>query len=394
MRILFLVALLDAAGFGIIIPIFLYYALQLGASPDQATMFFSIYPVALMLAAPALGLMSDKYGRKPIMLLTLGASVIGYITLGFAQNLLMLAFARLIQGAAAGNMSVVQAYVADITDNESRAKGMGTIGAATGLGFVIGPALGAWLGGGSFENTSLELAAFCSAGASLVALLLVFFVLPESLDQEHRLENRNNKLRLNPFSSLPMALAKPALLGFFVCAMLFNIAGAFAEVILPLWLKDKLLISGPSQLMFLFLCAGLVLSFTQAKLIGPINKRLGEAKMFGLGAIGYAVALILIALSGAIQSYPAVILSWCLAGVSMALFFTGIQSLVSQNAEPHERGSVMGAFSAVGTLGRVIGPSLTGLIYVNIHPNAPFYLGAALLMIGLLINVIWQKRVA
>jgi DHA1 family tetracycline resistance protein-like MFS transporter len=387
MPILFLVVLLDAAGFGIIIPVFLYYALQLGAAPEQATMFFSIYPIAIILSSPLLGRLSDRMGRKPVLLVTLLLACGGYLLLGLAHSLWMLALARFVQGAMAGNMSVVQAYVADISDDAGRAKAMGKIGAATALGFVIGPAVGAWLGGSNFANTQLEVAAYVSAASLLIAFIAVLFLLPESLSAEQQAKSRELPFRFNPFAYVPKALATPLLREFILCAFLFNIAGAFAEVILPLWLKDNALINGPSGLTYMFLCAGLVLAFTQARLIAPVAKRFGENLMLRFGALGYGSGFILITLMGAMNFYPGVIAAWCISGASMAFFFTGLQSLASKCAAPHERGQVMGAFSAVGTIGRVIGPALTGLLYVNLHANAPFYLGALLLLGVVLVSV-------
>ena len=390
MHILLVIALLDTAGFGIIIPIFLYYALHLGATPEMATMFFSIYPIAFMLSSPILGRLSDQLGRKPVMLCCLFMASVGYLVLGVTESLLWLAMSRFIQGAAAGNLAVVQAYVSDITDNESRAKSMGKIGAATGLGFVIGPAFGAWLGGGSFENNSLELAAFVSAGLSFMAFLVMLFFLPESLSAEQRATFKKaavsvKKFSINPFAAVPKAMRTPVLREYLLCALLFNIASAFAEVILPLWLKDGKLIDGPRGLMVIFLTAGLVLTFVQARLIGVMVRRVGELRMFQLGIAGFALALLLLTVAGNLQSFPMVVLVWCLSGASMAFFFTGNQSLISQCAADHERGTVLGAASAVGTLGRIVGPSLTGFLYANVSMNAPFYAGAVLLIGGFFI---------
>lgn len=392
MHILLIIALLDTAGFGIIIPIFLYYALHLGATPEMATMFFAIYPIAFMLSSPILGRLSDQLGRKPVMLCSLLMASLGYLVLGLTESLLWLAMSRFIQGAAAGNLAVVGAYVSDITDNESRAKSMGKIGAATGLGFVIGPAFGAWLGGGSFDNNSLELAAFASAGLSLMAFLVMFFFLPESLTPQQRAAAPKKIFTINPFAAVPKAMRTPILREYLLCAFLFNIASAFAEVILPLWLKDGKLIDGPRGLMIMFLTAGLVLTFVQARLIGVMVRRVGELRMFQLGMAGFAAAMLMLTVAGQFHSYPAVILIWCISGASMAFFFTGNQSLVSQCAAEHERGAVLGAASAVGTLGRIFGPLLTGFLYANVSVNAPFYAGALLLTGGFFIAAIARRK--
>ncbi|ARN76016.1 MFS transporter [Oceanicoccus sagamiensis] len=392
MRTLFLVALLDSAGFGIIIPVFLFYALQLGASPDIATMFFAIYPVAIVFSSPYLGLLSDRYGRKPVLVLSMFGAALGYIVLGLASSLWLLALARLIQGAMAGNMAVAQAYIADVTNEEQRAQSMGKIGAATGLGFVIGPAVGAWLAGDSFDNSSLELAAYTSAALSLIACISMAIFLPESLDKAHRQQSRSKPLSINPFAGVPSALAKPLMLPLFICAVLFNIAGAFGEVVLPLFLKDTEVIEGPQGLMWVFLLSGLTLSIVQAKLIAPVSKRFGEYLMFIAGAGIYGLAFLVMVYTASQASLPGSVFAWCLAGVGMAFFFTGLQTVVSKRAEPHERGSVMGAFSAFGLMGRVVGPLLAGSIYASLGINMPFYLGAISLFLVVLLALATKKK--
>ncbi len=392
MRTLFLVALLDSAGFGIIIPVFLFYALQLGATPDIASMFFAIYPIAIVFASPYLGLLSDRYGRKPVLVMSLFGAALGYVMLGLATSLWLLALARLLQGAMAGNISVAQAYIADVTDEQQRAKSMGKIGAATGLGFVIGPAVGAWLAGDSFENSSLELAAFTSAVLSLVACISVALFLPESLDKTHREKSREKPLKINPFAGVPAAIAKPLLLPLFICAVLFNVAGAFGEVVLPLYLKDTGVIQGPQDLMWVFLTSGLTLSIVQAKFIAPVSRRFGDFLMFIIGAAIYGLGFLLMVYTGSFASLTGAIISWSVAGVGMAFFFTGLQTVVSKQAEPHERGSVMGAFSAFGLMGRVVGPLMAGSIYASLGINMPYYLGAFSLLLVVLLGLATQRR--
>ncbi|HEB28791.1 MAG TPA: MFS transporter [Porticoccus sp.] len=393
MRTLFFVALLDSAGFGIIIPVFLFYALHLGATPDVATMFFAIYPIAIVFSSPYLGLLSDRYGRKPILVGCLLGATVGYLILGMASSLWLLAFARLIQGGMAGNMSVVQAYVADVTDDSERAAGMGKIGSATGLGFVIGPAVGAWLAGDSFDNASLELAAYTSAVLSLVACVSVAFFLPESLDEAHRKKSQQKKLHINPFAGVPNAIGKPLMVQFFICALLFNVAGAFGEVVLPLFLKDSKVIDGPQDLMWVFLSAGLTLAIVQAKLIAPVSKKFGDLFMFTCGASLYGLSFLLIIYTASLGSLPGSVFAWCIAATGMAFFFTGAQTLVSKGAEAHERGSVMGAYSAFGLMGRVIGPLLAGTIYASLGMNIPYFLGAACLLVVVLVALSTKRSV-
>jgi DHA1 family tetracycline resistance protein-like MFS transporter len=390
MPIVFLVVFLDIVGFSIIIPIFVYYAMGLGATREMATAMLAIYPAAMLIASPILGRLSDRHGRKPLMLVSLLGAVAGYLLLGFAGSLWVVGLARAVQGAMAGNIAVAQAYMADITEDKDRAKGMGIIGAAIGLGFVLGPSIGSYLGGESFENANLFLPAMTSAVVSSLAFLSVLFLLPESLDEAHK-EAARNKPAQNPIKGLGLLLGRPILAELILCGLIFNIAAGLVEAIFPIWAMDRGIIEGPRGMMLIFLCAGLMLAFMQGGVIGRLTPIFGEHKLLMIGASVYGIGVILVSIAGDAQSYVAVVAAMTVQAGAMAFIITPLQSLVSQRADPSEQGIVMGVYSSVGTLGRVIGPLLTGAIYSGIHHNAPYY-GAAVLSLLLLLLAVFLKR--
>ncbi len=186
MPVLFLIVLIDLIGFGLVIPLLPFYAVRFSASPQQVTMLLAVYSLMQLFTAPLWGRLSDRVGRRPVLMASMAASALAYLWLGVADALWMLFAARALAGACAGNIAAAQAYIADTTTPENRAKGMGLIGAAFGLGFIFGPALGGFLAGNNPATANLAAPAWLAAGLSLVALGGVFFVLRESLPPELR----------------------------------------------------------------------------------------------------------------------------------------------------------------------------------------------------------------
>ncbi|GLP95699.1 tetracycline resistance MFS efflux pump [Paraferrimonas sedimenticola] len=374
-----LVAFLDSMGFGIVIPVFLLYTMELGAGPELATAFFALYPIAHVIASPYLGMLSDRYGRKPVLALALLGASAAYLLLGFTESLLLLAIARLLQGFMAGNLAVVQAYAADISSSEQRAKLMGKIGAATGLGFVLGPSLGAWLAGSQFEQQNMHIVAVVAAALCFSAFLLVILVLPESLPQDKRQSKNSANLKLNPFREVPKVMGQGLLMQLFVCALLFNLACAFSDIILPLFAKDAQLVDGPNQLSWLYLASGVALTVTQYSLIAPLTQKLGERGIYLLGTLLYSASCAGMLIASMLTNTWIAIVALALGGMGIALFFTGLQSLVSKQASSNKMGSVMGAFSSFSLMGRVAAPLMVGVIYAELGMYLPYAIAIVLL---------------
>src|SRR6266404_9576113 len=180
MPILFLIVFVDLVGFGLIIPLLPFYGERFGASPQQVTILMAVYSLMAMLAAPVWGRLSDRIGRRPVLMASMLAAALAYLWLGLADALWMLFAARAFGGACAGNIAAAQAYIADVTALEERARGMGTIGAAFGLGFIIGPVLGGVIAGDDLATADLQTPALIAAGLSLIACLGVIIALQES----------------------------------------------------------------------------------------------------------------------------------------------------------------------------------------------------------------------
>jgi MFS family permease len=323
--------------------------------------------------SPVLGRLSDRIGRRPVLLVSMACSCLAYLWLGFASTLWMLFAARLVAGAGAGNIAAAQAYVTDVTSPEARAKGMGMIGAAFGLGFTLGPWLGGVVAGAEPTAADLQRPAFLAAGLSALAFLLVIAILKESLPQA------GAPPRANRWELARTAMHRPPLR--LLILLFFAITAAFAgmETTFALWTKDAFG-WGPEQVGWLFFFVGCVLIVVQGALIGPLSRRLGEARLVLIGSASIALGLAAVTFSANLALL--MVASACLA-LGMGLLNPSINSLISRQAGADERGGIMGVAQSGASLARVVGPAIAGPLFELLGRNAPYYTGA-LVMLGVL----------
>ena len=370
MGTLFFIVFIDLVGFGVVIPLLPYYGLTFHATPFAITTMMACYSLAQFIASPLLGMLSDRVGRKPVILASLVCSVVSYLWLGFATQLWMLFAARLLAGAGAGNISAAQAYVADVTPPDQRAKGMGMIGAAIGLGFTVGPAIGGAVAGGNAQSAHLAWPAFVAAALSAAAFALAFARLEESLT--HKPAERVGRLAM-----ARAATERPVLR--LLILLIFVAIAAFAgmETTFALWAHDGFG-WGPFQVGMIFFYVGILLSALQGGAIGRLTKAVGETNLvIGGGAI---LAIGLFALTFAYALWF-VLVATALLAIGMGMFSPAMSSLISKQAADNERGGVLGLSQSAQSLARIVGPAVAGAVYGGFGRNAPYYLGA-LLMVG------------
>ena len=390
--ILWLVVFISLAGFGITTIPFPIVAEQMGASDFWKTFGGAgVFSLFQLIFTPIWGRFSDAYGRKPILVLSLAGTVVAFAWLSIADSLLSLLIARAFGGIMSGNLAAAFAYAADVTETQDRAKGLGIVGSAFGVGFAIGPPLGGFLGtldGG----VNLFWPGIVSAGLAVVALVGTVLFLPESLPIESR----------RPFRALPataatrtrgsapwsILAAKPVLVGLVISSLTVAIAASALQSVYPFWGRDLFGFS-LEDIGLHFTAFALLSAIGQAGLTGPLTRRFGERRL-AVGALaGVTVALMLFS----VASSPA--LAWlaiCVFGFANGLFLPAISSLMSFEAEDDERGAVMGVFNASSSAGRILGPALSGPIYFKFGPAAPFVLSAMLTVLGALLMARRERR--
>jgi MFS transporter, DHA1 family, tetracycline resistance protein len=380
---LFLIVFIDLLGFGIIIPLLPFYAEHFHADPFTVGLLMATYSLAQLIAAPLWGSLSDRIGRRPVLLITLGGAAASYIWLGFVDSLFALFAARAVGGAMAGNISAAFAYMADITTKEDRAKGMGLIGAAFGLGFIAGPAIGGLLAGADPATANYSLPAFAAAGLSLVSLLLAILILKESLSKEirARIAARPPEKR---FCRLIETLKIPKL-GFLV-ALSFVATFVFAgmEATFAMW-SERTYQWGPQQTGFLFAGVGIVSAVIQGGLIGRLARRFGEEKLIIQGAVALAIGMILIPFS---ENLWILALAMVILAYGFSTLSPSLNSLISLQVNEESQGTVMGVTRSATTLARVVGPGWAGLMFAQLGKDWPYFAGGMIMLFVAVLSII------
>ena len=400
----FLVVLIDLMGFGIVLPLLPFYASEFNASPVMIGLLYSIFSFAQLIFSPIWGSLSDRIGRRPIMLLSTFGAVIAYIIFGLAGSFAVLLFSRLVAGVMGGNISTAQAYVADVTTPEERAKGMGMIGAAFGLGFVLGPAMAAglihpafheWIATLGIGNAAVWLEAnkyalpgFFAAFLSFCSFLLVWLKLEETVDKTN-VETSTTPKRFGVFTPgfwKSISARKENTNPFFgillFAAFLLSFGQASLYSAFPLFCDSQLGMS-PEQVGIQFFYIGLIAVIVQGGLIRPLTKWFDEEKVFLTGNIFMTVGMGLLALSGSVSMLT---LFLAIMALGHSLNLPTMNSLISKEADPGNVGAMMGTAQGLSGLGRTIGPTWGGLLF-GISPYLPFYLTALVLTITIWIGL-------
>ena len=377
--VIFFTILIDLIGFGIIIPILPYYAQRLGAGGFGLGALLAVFSGMQFLATAFLGRTSDRVGRRPILLTTMLINALGYVLFAVAHSYPILFIARVVSGFAGGNISAAQAYVADITTPAERSRGMGIIGAAFGLGFIIGPAVG----GLSAHYLGPSAPGLVAAGLSLINFVSAYFVLPESLKTEHRTERE-----LWDFSHIGDALRDPRLAPLMFAWLLAPFAFSGYTVAIPLW-AGATFGWQERELGWFFTVIGATAAVVQGYAFGKLARRVGDRLLLIAGGFGMALA---IAVIPALRSSAALYAMTAVLAFSNSIFGPAATGLVSVIADPTEQGTVLGAAQALAALGRLLGPLTLGKVYDASHPAA-FVVAAAVMALGGVVTLRVPKAV-
>lgn len=379
--VLFLTVFIDLIGFGMVIPFLSFYAREYGASGTVVGAVVGIYSIMQFFFAPVWGRLSDRIGRRPVILISLTASCTGYLLFAFAHSLTLLFASRIIAGAGGANIGTAQAYIADVTTPEERARGMGLIGAAFGMGFILGPPLSGVLSsiGTHHHLHGNLLPGLVAAALSLSALLVAFLVLAES-----------KKPDLTPRSSIPPQfdpriwrdMIHHGLLAQIMVALFITLlAVAGMETSVTLHARDRFNFR-QIDMAYFFLFMGVVVAVIQGGLIGRFSKKIGEKALIVVGMAGFTIGF---AIVPPIYRVPLLYAAAFFIAIGQGLTYPSLTSLVSKAAPENERGSMLGLATAVGSLARFIGPIFSGFLYDLAGASGAFWGAAAMTFVALMI---------
>jgi multidrug resistance protein len=375
--IIFLTVFIDLLGFGIIIPLLPFYAESFGASAFTIGLLGTVFSLMQFLVAPICGRWSDRLGRRPIILAGLLASSAAYVALALANSLALIFAARVIGGIAGGNIPTAQAYIADITTAENRAKGMGLVGAAFGLGFIVGPALG-----GILTRFGHDTPMWCAAALCLGNFVAAWFLLPET---RHGDRSREAFGRLD---LLRRARRHPGLLPLLLVFFLLSAAFSGFEATFALFAERRFGFTAET-IGYIFALIGVVLAVVNGVLVGRIVPRVGERRVVpaAIALIGIGILLVPVATSVAFL---------CVACVTLALGMgfnsPALTSAVSRVADTTEQGGMLGLAQSLAALGRIAGPAWGGFLFDRAGATIPYISASAIIAVALVLAVAGVRR--
>jgi DHA1 family tetracycline resistance protein-like MFS transporter len=378
--VVFVTVFIDLLGFGIIIPLLPFYAETFGATAFTVGLLATSFSLMQFIFAPIWGRLSDRVGRRPIILLGLLGSCLSYLGFGMAGTLTALFAARIFAGIAGANIPTAQAVVADLTTPENRAKGMGMIGAAFGLGFIFGPAIGGFL-----SRYGYAMPAFFASALSLANFVAAWFLLPETLKPEHRAVERVGRM-----DALRTAIARPhlpllLLIGFLVVAAFSAFESTFALF------AERVYAFHASSIGYVFAFVGIVLVIVQGFLVGKVVKRIGEHHIVPASLALVAIGLLMIP---ATHSVAALLVANGVMAVGMGFNNPSLMSLVSRYTAAEDQGGVMGLTQSLNSLARIIGPMWGGFAFDHLGIGMPYVSAAAVIAVASAISIraLWRAQ--
>ncbi len=367
LALIFAVLLMDVIGITILGPVAPYIVQRYSDQAIMVSMITVLYAAAQFFAAPLMGKLGDRHGRRPVLLVSLIGQAAGYVVFGLGGSLAVLFLGRLIGGITGGNMSTASAYIADVSKPEERAKNFTLIGVAWGLGLILGPALG-----GIFSQVSLDAPAFFAAGLSLVNVLLGYFLLPESLPVEERDHSPMRLRDFNPIVSIFEMARKPGLAWILAVQALFNFAFGGINATSALFFIRKFG-AQTAQISLLMVLSGVSLAIVQLILVPRLVPRFGEKNVAVTSLLGQAAGgVVTFFLPLFWMIFPVNMLVSAMSGFT----FPTLTTLCANRVQHREIGLLMGVTTALGSLMNIVGPLWGGVVFDHVMPGSPYWMGA------------------
>lgn len=388
LAVLFAVVFINLVGFGLVVPLLPFFAQSLKAEAWQITLMFSAYSLGQFFAEPFWGRLSDRIGRKPVLLITLIANALGYLMLAFVPNIWLAIAVRLFTGLGAGNISTVQGYVADVTPPEQRAGRMGLIGAAFGLGFIVGPGLGGLLTQPQLGHIGYQLPIFLAAALAALAAVGVIVFLRESRAKADPAAPRPAFL-----SGLKAARDNDVVSRVLVVTLIYMAGFSAMESVFGLWAESRYQ-WGAREVGLSFMIVGVISTLNQGFLAGRLARRFGESRVLATGMLLFGTSLVLQVLAP-VAWFPAMRLElgavsiplvqgWIIPIVmavgacGMSLAMPNISAMISRASPPDRQGAMLGLNMASSSVARIFGPMVAGALFSGLGRDWPFLVGALL----------------
>ncbi len=379
---IFAIVFTDLLGFSLILPLLPFYAEKSGASATMVGLLVAAYALAQLIGAPLLGRLSDRVGRRPVLLVSIAGTILGFVLLGVAEPvgrlvagtsaavLAVLFFSRILDGLTGGNLTVAQAYISDVTDAKNRAKALGMIGAAFGLGFIIGPVVG-----GLLSRWGYAVPAFVAAGLATLNWLAAFFFLPESLTPEKRLAASNRPRASFSAKALWDALNRPRVGPLLHIRLIFALASGMFQSIFALYAQYRLGLNSQAT-GYVLGYVGLLVVIVQAGLIGKLTTRFSDKQLIFASTVLLTGSFVAWALT---PSLPVLLVVLIPMSVGTGIMNTVINSALTKAVYPEEIGGTLGLSASLESFSRVIAPTMGGALLGQIGAWAPGILGAVLM---------------
>jgi DHA1 family tetracycline resistance protein-like MFS transporter len=379
--LILLFVFIDVLGFGLILPLLPYYAADFNASSLMVGLLLSANALTQMIGAPILGRLSDRYGRKPLLLASISGTVISFLVLGWANSLAILFLSRILDGFLGGNVSLAQAYITDSTTRENRAQGLGLIGAAFGLGFIFGPALGGFLSTGG----NYALPAFAAAGLAALNLVGALIWLPESLPPEKRTSSEKKTRPEVSLSALTDALRRPCVGPLLNVILIYGLAFTIFQTMFSLFSQQKLGFTAQAT-SYVLTYVGVLVVLVQGGGIRWLSARYSDKQLTFYGAILLTISLLGWAFSNSLAMLLIALLPLALAS---GMLRVSTNSALTKSVDQSEVGGILGLSAAMNSFTQVIAPLLGSFLLAQISPAAPGVIGALLMIVA--VGVIWAR---
>ncbi len=378
LAIIGLIAVVNALGYGIIIPIIYSYSQKFGLTDFQNGLLFALFSLCSFIATPFIGRLSDKYGRKPLLVASIVGTTVSFVMAAFAPSALILFLARALDGITAGNIPVASAVISDTTLPKDRAKGFGIIGAAFGFGFVFGPAISA-----ATVGFGLHVPFLIAAGISLLAVFITYFFLPET----NKHIGQVSEGKIFDFPKMARAVVDPNVGLTLLISLIYNVAlGMFIFAFQPF--SVKVLHMSPNQIALLFTLFGVIGLITQLFILQRAVRFFGEKKAFSIALAISAISYLLIFFTTSINIFLAIIV---LSGLANSFVAPLVQTLLSKETDEKSQGSIQGINASYVSLGNIMGPIIAGVLATAYLP-LPFLISSFVILVCLVLSFSVMKK--